>query len=133
MDLTFLSGPFKGAKCAGIYGFGGVDGQSLMIAIQDPGSDAPRPTKFHMNGAVKTGLWILRPSEPSDAERELAALQGTWTLRNFDTGRLERNKDPSLWPLPGGKGPDKSGEGSELRWIMKQKEITWTSPSGQNI
>lgn len=133
MDLTFLSGPFEGAKCKGIYGFGGVDGQDLMIAIQDPGSDAPRPTKFSMRSSVKTGLWILRPSKPSDAERENAAFQGTWTLRNFDTGRVERNKDPSSWPLPGGKGPDKSGKGSELKWIVKPNEIVWTSPSGQEV
>ena len=133
MDLTFLSGPFMGSKCKGIYGFGGVDGQSLMIAIQDPGSDAPRPTRFYMKGSVKTGLWILRPSKPSDAERESAAFEGTWTLRNFDSGKFERNKDPSSWPLPGGQGPDKSGDGSELRWVVKQNEIAWTSPSGQEI
>lgn len=133
MDLTFLTGPFQGAKCQGIFGWGGVDKQSLMIAIQDPGSDAPRPTKFHMSSDVKTGLMILRPSKPSDAERENAALQGTWTLRNFDTGNFDRNTDPSSWPLPGGKGPDKSGEGSQLRWVVKQNEISWTSPSGQEI
>lgn len=133
MDLTFLSGPFQGARCKGIYGFGGVDGHSLMIAIQDPGSDAPRPTQFYMRSSVKTGLWILRPSEPSDARRELAAFEGTWTLRNYDTGRFERNKDPSSWPLPGGKGPDQSGEGSELKWIVTQNEIAWTSTSGQEI
>jgi uncharacterized protein (TIGR03067 family) len=133
MDLTYLSGPFKGAKCQGIYGWGGVDGQSLMIAIQDPGSDAPRPKIFHMNSAIKTGLMILRSKKPSDAEREIAAFLGTWTLRNFDTGRFETNKDPSSWPVPGGKGPDKSGNGSELRWVVKQNEIKWTSPSGQEI
>ncbi|MFO1046009.1 MAG: hypothetical protein U0941_29875 [Planctomycetaceae bacterium] len=94
-----------------------------MISMQDPGSDVPRPTTFSMNGTVKTGLWILRPSKPSDAERELAAFQGTWTLRKSDMRRFERNKDPSSWPLPGGKGPDKSGEGSELRWGVKQAEI----------
>jgi uncharacterized protein (TIGR03067 family) len=133
MDLTFLSGPFKGAKCGGIFGWGGVDGQSLMIAIQDPASDAPRPTKFHMNSAVKTGLMILRPSNPSDAEREIGAFQGSWTLRNFDTGNFDRNKDPSSWPLPGGKGPDKSGEGSELRWTIAGNEISWTSRAGEEI
>jgi len=133
MDLTFLSGPFKGARCKGIYGFGGVDGQSLMIAMQDPESDAPRPTSFSMNSSVKTGLWILRPSQPGDSERESAAFQGTWTLRNFDTGRFDRNKDPSSWPLPGGKGPDPSGGGSEMRWVVNRNVITWTSPSGQEI
>lgn len=133
MDLTYLSGPFKGARCKGIYGFGGVNGQNLMIAMQDPGSDAPRPTQFSMNSSVKTGLMLLDPSKPSDTEREFAAFQGTWTLRNFDTGKLARNKDPNSWPLPGGKEPDKSGEGSELRWVVKQTEVAWTSPSGQDI
>ncbi|MDB5345045.1 MAG: TonB domain/peptidase domain protein [Schlesneria sp.] len=133
LDLTYLTGPFKGAKCRGIFGWGGVDRQDLMIAIQDPGSDAPRPTKFYMNSAVKTGLMILSPSKPSDIERENAALQGTWTLRNFDTGNFDRNKDPSSWPLPSGKGPDKSGEGSELRWRITGNEISWTSRSGQEI
>jgi uncharacterized protein (TIGR03067 family) len=133
MDLTFLTGPFQGAKCQGIFGWEGVDLQSLMIAIQDPGSDAPRPTKFHMNSAVKTGLMILRPSKPSDVERENAALQGVWTLRNFDTGNFDKNKDPSSWPLPGGKMPNKSGEGSELRWTITGNEISWTSRSGQEI
>ncbi len=133
MDLTYLDGPFKGAKCRGIFGWEGVDRQSLMIAIQDPGSDAPRPTKFYMSSDFKTGLMILRPSKPSDAEREIGAFQGTWTLRNFDTGKFERNKDPSFWPIPGGKGPDKSGDGSELRWTVKGHEITWTSPAGNEI
>ncbi|MBS0263608.1 MAG: HEAT repeat domain-containing protein, partial [Planctomycetes bacterium] len=133
MDLTFLDGPYQGAKCAGLLGWGGVDGQSLMLAIQDPGSDAPRPTKFHMNSAVKTGLMILRPSRPSDAERELAAFQGAWTLRNFDTGSVERNKDPSSWPLPGGQGPDKLGAGSELRWTIAGKQISWTDFAGETI
>ncbi len=133
MDLTYLSGPFKGAKCLGMYEFGGVDRQSLMIAIQDPGSEAPRPTSISMSGDVKTGLIFLRPSKPNDAEREIASFQGIWTLRNFDTGNIDRNKDPSSWPLPGGKGPNKSGEGSELRWIIKRNEISWTSRSGQEI
>ena len=101
-----------------------------MIAIQDPGSDAPRPTKFHMNSDVKTGLMILRPSQPSDVDREIGSLQGTWTLRNFDTGR---NNDKSSWPIPKGKPPDKSGNGSELQWMMNGNEITWTNKSGEEI
>lgn len=133
IDLTYLSGPFMGAKCLGMYEFGGVDRQSLHIAIQDPGSAAPRPTEIAMNGSVKTGLIFLRPSKPSDAEREIASFQGTWTLRKFDTGNFDKNKDPGSWPLPAGKGPDKSGAGSELRWVVKGNEIAWTSRSGEAI
>lgn len=133
MDLTYLSGPFKGAKCLGMYEFGGVDRQSLLISIQDPGSTAPRPTEIAMSSSVKTGLIFLRPSKPSDAEREIASFQGTWTLRNFDTGNFAKNKDPSSWPLPAGKGPDSSGAGSELRWVVKGNQITWTSRSGEEI
>jgi uncharacterized protein (TIGR03067 family) len=35
--------------------------------------------------------------------------------------------------MPQGKGPDKSGEGSELRWLVKGNEITWTSSDGEVI
>ncbi len=80
--------------------------------------------EFFMSGESQTSLIDLRPSKPSDAERAIGAFQGTWTLRNIDTGS---------WPLPGGKGPDKTGEGSELRWVVKGNEITWTSPTGQEI
>jgi uncharacterized protein (TIGR03067 family) len=114
-----------------MYVFGGVDGQSLMISIQDPGSQAPRPTEISMRGDVKTSLIFLRPSDPNDAEREIGSFQGTWTLKNFDTG--DEKKDPHSWPLPNGKRPDASGEGSELRWTVKGNEITWTSLAGEEI
>jgi uncharacterized protein (TIGR03067 family) len=130
MDLTYLSGPFQGEKCLGMYEFGGIDEQSLLIAIQDPGAKVPRPQAIAMTGHGKTGLVFLRPSQPSDAERQIGAFQGIWTLRNFDTGK---NNDNSSWPLPQGKGPDNSGDGSELRWAVNGNEITWMSASGQEI
>ena len=133
IDLTYLDGPYRGKKCLGMYVFGGVDGQSLMISIQDPGSDAPRPTSISMTGGVMTSLIFLRPSQPNDTERELGSFQGSWILRNFITGKFNENKDPSFWPIPGGKGPDKSGAGSELRWNVKGNEITWSSASGEEI
>lgn len=61
LDLTYLTGPHKGSKCLGMLQWGGVDKSQLMIAIQDPGSDAPRPEKFSMSSDVKTGLMILEP------------------------------------------------------------------------
>lgn len=60
-DLTYLTGPFQGAKCLGMFQWGGVDKSQLMIAIQDPHSDAPRPKQFSMNSSVRTGLMILEP------------------------------------------------------------------------
>ncbi len=130
INLTYLTGPHKGEKCQGMYEWGAVDGQSLMIAIQDPGSDAPRPTRFYMDSSVKTGLMILEPRNPNASERIIGDFQGAWTLRNFDTGK---KNDNSSWPLPLGKGPDNFGEGSEFRWTVDGKEITWTSPAGQEI
>jgi uncharacterized protein (TIGR03067 family) len=124
IDLTYLSGPFKGETCQGMYEWGGIDGKSLLIAIQDPGARVPRPTEIGMTGTSKTSLIFLRPTAQADAENELASLQGTWTLRNFDT---------SSWPIPGGKRPDNFGNGSELRWTVRGNEITWTSPSGREI
>ncbi|MDB5390138.1 MAG: blaR1 2 [Planctomycetaceae bacterium] len=130
INLTYLTGPYKGNACQGMYEWGGVDELNLMIAIQDPGSNAPRPKRFSMNSSVKTGLMILQPRKPNAPERQIGQFQGTWTLRNFDTGR---NNDKSSWPLPSGKRPDASGKGSELRWMVKGNEITWTSPAGQEI
>jgi uncharacterized protein (TIGR03067 family) len=84
----------------------------------------PRPYDISMRDNGHTSLIFLRPSKPSDAERELAAFQGTWTLKNILT---------DSWALPSGKGPDMSGEGSERRWVVKGNEITWTDPAGQEI
>ncbi|MEI8382411.1 MAG: TIGR03067 domain-containing protein, partial [Planctomycetota bacterium] len=130
INLTYLSGPFQGEKCMGIYEFGGVDEQSFNISIQDPGANVPRPKAIEMRGGGKTSLIFLRPAKPSDAERQIGAFQGIWTLRNFDTSK---NNESTSWPLPKGKGPDKSGEGSELRWVVKGNEITWLSRDGQEI
>jgi uncharacterized protein (TIGR03067 family) len=129
MDLTYLSGPYKGKKCLGMYKFGGVDRQSLMISIQDPGATVARPKSISMTSDSQTSLIFLRPSKPGDAEREIGSFHGSWTLKNIVTGG--KNKAPGSWPLPRGKMPDKSGDGSEMRWVVKGHEITWTSPSGQ--
>eukprot|EP00456_Euglypha_rotunda_P022562 TRINITY_DN18_c0_g1_i2.p1 TRINITY_DN18_c0_g1~~TRINITY_DN18_c0_g1_i2.p1 ORF type:complete len:467 (+),score=65.15 TRINITY_DN18_c0_g1_i2:573-1973(+) len=130
IDLTYLTGPYQGEKCLGMYEFGGIDDQSLLIAIQDPGAKVPRPQAIAMSSTSQTGFIFLRPHHPSDSERQIAQFQGTWTLTNYDTGG---NNDKSSWPLPKGKGPDKSGNGSELRWVVKGKEITWTNKSGEEV
>jgi uncharacterized protein (TIGR03067 family) len=124
IDLTYDSGPFKGETCQGMYEWGGIDGKSLMIAIQDPGAKVPRPTEIAMSSTSQTALIFLRPTAETDAANELASLQGTWTLRNFDT---------TGWPLPSGKGPDNWGKGSELRWTVRGNEIAWSAPSGREI
>jgi uncharacterized protein (TIGR03067 family) len=124
IDLTYLSGPFKGETCQGMYEWGGIDGKSLLIAIQDPGAKVPRPTEIGMSSESNTSLIFLRPTAQTDAENELTSLQGTWTLKNFDTAG---------WPIPGGKGPDNWGNGSELRWTVQGNEISWTAPSGREI
>jgi uncharacterized protein (TIGR03067 family) len=123
-DFTYMSGPFKGEKCQGIYDWGGVDGKSLEIAIQDPGAKKPRPTELSMSGSSQNALIFLHKTEPIDPEKELASLQGTWTLRLTQT---------DAWPNPIGKGPDKTGQGSERKWVIKGNEIRWTSPDSQEI
>lgn len=124
IDLTYDTGPFKGETCQGMYEWGGIDGKSLMIAIQDPGAKVPRPTEIAMSDTSQTSLIFLRPTAETDAANELASLQGMWTLRNFDTAG---------WPIPGGKGPDNWGNGSELRWTIRGNEVTWTAPSRREI
>jgi uncharacterized protein (TIGR03067 family) len=124
IDLTYLSGPHKGAKCLGMYEWGGVDGKTLCVSIQDPGADVPRPKGISMTSGGKTALIFLRKAEPVDPEKELAALQGTWTFRIAQT---------EAWPIPIGKGPDETGRGSERKWVVKGDRITWTSPDGREV
>ncbi|QJX01278.1 sigma-70 family RNA polymerase sigma factor [Frigoriglobus tundricola] len=61
IDLAYRSGPFKDEKCLGMYEWGGIDGKTLMISIQDPGAKAPRPKAIEMQG--KTSLIFLRKTE----------------------------------------------------------------------
>jgi uncharacterized protein (TIGR03067 family) len=127
IDLTYLSGPFEGKTCLGTYEWGGVDGKSLMISIQDPGATAARPTGFRLTSTSQNTLMILRRTTPVDPKTELALLQGTWTFEIVQTDPING------WPKPTGKGPDKTGQGSERRWVVKGNEITWTSPDGEEI
>jgi RNA polymerase sigma factor (sigma-70 family) len=124
IDLTYLSGPYKGAKCLGMYEWGGIDGKTLMISIQDPGANVPRPNAIRMTGTSQNSLIFLRKIEPVDPEKERAAFQGTWTFKIAQT---------DAWPIPTGNGPDKTGQGSERQWIVKGNEITWISPDGQKV
>jgi uncharacterized protein (TIGR03067 family) len=123
-DFTYLSGEFKGKKCLGIYEWGGVDGKSLHIAIQDPGATVGRPTELAMSGTSQNALIFLRKSEPVDPKKELALFQGTWTFDNVMTDK---------WPKPIGKGPDKNGQNSERKWVVKGNEITWISLDGNEV
>lgn len=124
IDLTHLSGPFRGEKALGMYEWGGTDGKTLMISIQDPGADVPRPNRIEMRGDGQTALIFLRRMEPIDPEKELTALQGTWTVDNVQT---------DAWPKPIGKLPDATGRGSERRWVIKGNEIAWTGLDGKEV
>jgi RNA polymerase sigma factor (sigma-70 family) len=124
IDLTYLSGPFKGEKCLGVYDWGDIDGKCLIISIQDPGANVPRPMGITMKAGGHTALITLRPMQPIDPKTELAALQGTWTFQYSQT---------DAWPIPIGKGPDETGEGSERRWVIKGSELTWTGEDGKEV
>jgi uncharacterized protein (TIGR03067 family) len=124
IDLTYLSGPYKDEKCLGMFEWGGTDGKTLCISIQDPGTNGPRPKDLWRTESSKNALIFLRKTESVDPEKELAALQGTWTFRLAQT---------EAWPIPIGKGPDQTGQGSERRWVVKGNEIAWTGPDGNEI
>lgn len=125
IDLTFQSGEFKGTKCEGIFEWGGVDGKTLQIAIQDPGANVARPKSiFPWSSTSQTAVLLLRQTGPIDPKKELARLQGNWTLRLTQS---------DAWPVPIGKGPDKTGQGSERRWRIEGSEIAWTAPDGQEV
>jgi len=117
IDLTYLDGPHKGSKCLGMYEWGGIDGKSLLISIQDPGADVPRPKAIEMRGNGRTSLIFLRRIEPVDPKVELAAFQKPWSVDNVMT---------DAWPKPAGKG-------DERRWTIKGNEIAWTGLDGKEV
>lgn len=82
IDLTYQSGLFKGETCQGIYEWGGVDGKTLQIALQDPGAKVARPKSiFPWSSDSQTAIILLRQTVAVDPKKELAALQGTWILQ----------------------------------------------------
>lgn len=67
IDLTYQSGPFSGERCQGMFEWGGIDGKSLMISIQDPGAKVPRPKAIEMFG--KTSLIFLRRADMASPKK----------------------------------------------------------------
>jgi uncharacterized protein (TIGR03067 family) len=63
MDLTYLDGPFKGVTCQGVYQWGGVNKDMLMLALQDPGAEVERPKTITMTSGEQTSLIFLNPHE----------------------------------------------------------------------
>lgn len=124
IDLTFVSGPLKGQTWLGAYKWGGNDDNTLIMEFQHPSLDLPRPREVARTSENRPLLIFLRPKPKTLVVNELNSLQGTWTLRNYDTG---------AWPLPGGKRPDQFGKGSELRWTVRGNEIAWLDENGAEI
>lgn len=120
-DLTYLSGPFEGKKCLGTFNWGGIDGKSLQIAIQDPGAKADRPKQIEMSSTSQSGLIFLRQTEPIDPEKEIAAFQGEWIFSNVMT---------NSWPKPIGKKDDQV---NERRWTVDKNVISWTGVDGEVV
>ncbi|MDA1049938.1 MAG: TIGR03067 domain-containing protein [Planctomycetota bacterium] len=124
IDFTFLDGPHKGEKCLGMYEWGGVNKNMLLMSVQDPGATVARPNSITMMGGGQTSLVFLQPVPANETEKELASLQGTW---KFDIIQTDG------WPKPTGKGPDRLGRGDERQWVVKGNEITWISPAGEEV
>ncbi|MBI1315218.1 TIGR03067 domain-containing protein [bacterium] len=124
IDFTYLDGPHKGAKCLGMYEWGGVDGKMLLMSLQDPGATVARPKSISMKSGGQTSLIFLEPLPLDETEKELASLQGTWKFEIIQTDG---------WPKPIGKGPDRLGRGDQRKWVVKGNEITWTSPQGEEV
>ena len=94
IDLTYLSGPFKGETCQGMYKWGTAGGKSLQISIQDPGATVARPTSISMKGSGKTSLMFLNGIDndymPSSSFREPGPFK-----RNPTRGRNLPERRPS--------------------------------------
>ncbi len=121
IDLTYLSGPFKGKKCLGVYDWEGAGRKGLRISIQDPGAKGDRPKQLDLKSTGQTASILLRPTESIDPEKELASLQGTWTFVNVMT---------KVWPIPIGM---KNNQVNERRWVVKGDEISWIGRDGNEV
>ena len=113
IDLTYLDGPHKGNKSLGMYRWGGTDGKTLQLSIQDPGVDVPRPKTIGMR-SYETSLIFL---EPLNVVQELASLQGTWKFDIFYT---------DAWPKPVARA-------DQRQCVIKGNQIAWTSQDGEQI
>lgn len=129
IDLTYLDGPFKGVTCLGVYQWGGLNKDMLMLSLPDPGAAVERPKTITMTSGEQTSLIFLNPREPANSQdaqsrhqEELDSLQGPWSLEIIQT---------MSWPKPTGKGPDNFGQRSERQWVIRGNEITWTSQTGR--
>ncbi len=113
IDLTYLDGPFKGKKSLGRYRWGGIDGKTLWISVQDPGVDVPRPKSVGMRSGETSLMLLDRPN----ADQELASLQGEWKLEVFYTDTL----------------PKPTGNYVGSRWVIQGNEMSWTGPDSKQI
>ena len=113
IDLTYLDGPHKQKKSLGRYRWGGLDGKTLQISVQDPGADVPRPKSIGMRSYESSLIFLERPN----ADKELASLQGKWKLEIFYTDAL----------------PKPTGNYVGREWVIKGNEMSWTGPNGAQI
>src|SRR5438046_2651729 len=73
------------------------------------GFQAPRSTPMHLRTVLLLAVAALpaRAAEPKDAEKnkELAALQGVWTLEGFEANGMARDlaASPPRWLIKGNK------------------------------
>ena len=112
IDLTYLDGPHKGRKSLGIYRWGGTDGKTLELSLQDPGASVARPKSIGTRGGNQTSLIVLKPR---DSSRE--SLQGVWTMQLCDSateGFGDKMKVVRYW-----------------RWIIQDNEIQWLRSRGK--
>ena len=111
-DLTYLDGPHKGRKSLGIYRWGGTEGKTLELSLQDPGASVARPSSIGTRGGKQTSLIVLKPRDSS-----LQSLQGVWTMQVCDSateGFGDKMKIVRYW-----------------RWIIQDNEIQWLRSRGK--
>jgi uncharacterized protein (TIGR03067 family) len=78
VDFTYLDGPQKGKTVKGIYA---VRGDTLTVC-RGLGEGDPRPARFEAPAGSGHLLvvWKRAPRASGEAARELARLQGSWTM-----------------------------------------------------
>lgn len=111
INLTFLDGPDKGAKCRGVYL---ASRHQVALCFQDPGSNVDRPKYLGSKPGSHHTAIALAPARIAPVAEEVEALGGQWKFDIYysDWWPARITNPPISW--------------SAWRWSIERNEIAWT-------
>lgn len=143
IDLRFLDGPHKGARCRGIYEF---DKRGLlMVRMTDPGATVARPTKMGFSGDNPSSWLILQDKHKNPAANAGKSKPRPRTVagkKSVATVGTKNHVGADLFPAKGtfnferwtsDKWPAKPEEFKTWKWTIRDREIIWTRPKQETV